>query len=85
MAGGRSETETALADLKEQLKAEDTAAIRQAIDRTAKVAQKIGKALCQQSQAEWPAGALSGGASGGPAEDEVVDAEIVDDDMREAG
>jgi molecular chaperone DnaK len=88
-ADAKSETETALADLKEKLKDEsaDTAAIRQAIDRTAQAAQKIGTALYEQSRAEQPAGAAgasAGGTSGG-AEEEVVDAEIVDDDKPEAG
>ncbi|MFJ8636364.1 molecular chaperone DnaK [Streptomyces sp. NPDC093568] len=84
-ADAKSETETALADLKEKLQGEDTAAIRQAIDRTAQAAQKIGTALYQQSQAEQPTGASTDGRSGGPAEDDVVDAEIVDDDKAEAG
>ncbi|MEU2717233.1 molecular chaperone DnaK [Streptomyces sp. NPDC007205] len=85
-ADAKSETETALAELKEKLKGEDTAAIRQAIDRTAQAAQKIGTALYEKSRAEQPTGASAGGGtSGGPAEDEVVDAEIVDDDKPEAG
>ncbi|MFI6014615.1 molecular chaperone DnaK [Streptomyces sp. NPDC051243] len=85
-ADAKSETESALAELKEKLKGDDTAAIRQAIDHTAQAAQKIGTALYQQSQADQPAGASAGGGtSGGPAEDDVVDAEIVDDDKPEAG
>ncbi|MEU3340919.1 molecular chaperone DnaK [Streptomyces sp. NPDC006668] len=85
-ADAKSETESALAELKERLKGEDTAAIRQAIDRTAQAAQKIGTALYQQAQAEQPAGASAdGGRSGGSGEDDVVDAEIVDDDKPEAG
>ncbi|MFI9251782.1 molecular chaperone DnaK [Streptomyces sp. NPDC053069] len=87
-ADAKSETETALAELKEKLKDEnaDTAAIRQAVDRTAQAAQKIGTALYEKSRAEQPAGASAGGGtSGGSSEDEVVDAEIVDDDKPEAG
>ncbi|GGX00428.1 molecular chaperone DnaK [Streptomyces lomondensis] len=89
-ADARSETETALADLKEKLKSEstDTAAIRQAIDRTAQAAQKIGTALYERSRAEQPAGggqASGGAATGSGSDDEVVDAEIVDDDKPEAG
>ncbi|MFF4522777.1 molecular chaperone DnaK [Streptomyces bluensis] len=96
-ADTRSETEAALAELKEKLKssqegAEDTAGIQQAVDRAAAAAQKIGTALYEQSRAE---GATSAGASGaagassgpdtsGP-EDEVVDAEIVDDDKAGKG
>jgi molecular chaperone DnaK len=88
-ADAKSETETALADLKEKLKGEDTAAIRQAVDRTAQAAQKIGTALYEKSRAEQPTGAAGasagGGTSGGSSEDDVVDAEIVDDDKPEAG
>ncbi|MFI9254963.1 molecular chaperone DnaK [Streptomyces sp. NPDC053069] len=87
-ADAKSETETALAELKEKLKDEnaDTAAIRQAVDRTAQAAQKIGTALYEKSRAEQPAGASAGGGtSGGSSEDDVVDAEIVDDDKPEAG
>ncbi|MFI1728458.1 molecular chaperone DnaK [Streptomyces acidicola] len=95
-ADARSETEAALAELKEKLRsskdgAEDTAGIQQALDRAAAAAQKIGTALYEQSRAE---GATSAGASGaaGPSgggtsgpEDEVVDAEIVDDDKTDKG
>ncbi|GAA2490064.1 molecular chaperone DnaK [Streptomyces longisporus] len=89
-AEAKSETETALADLKEKLKDEstDTAAIRQAIDRASQAAQKIGTTLYEKSRAEQPtgaAGASAGGTAGGSSEDEVVDAEIVDDDKPEAG
>ncbi|GGW78245.1 molecular chaperone DnaK [Streptomyces caelestis] len=88
-ADARNETETALAGLKEKLKGEDTVAIRQAIDRTAQDAQRIGTALYQKSRAEQPTGeprATAGdGTVGGSSEDDVVDAEIVDDDKPEAG
>jgi len=85
-ADARSETETALADLKEQLKGEDAPAIRQAIDRTAQAAQKIGTALYEKSRAEQPAGAAGASADGtaGGSDDDVVDAEIVDDDKSDA-
>ncbi|AIR96378.1 molecular chaperone DnaK [Streptomyces glaucescens] len=85
-AAARSETDTALADLKEKLKGDDTAAIRQAIDHAAQAAQRIGTALYEKSRAEQPAGgtgASAGGPSGG-SDDDVVDAEIVDDDRSQA-
>ncbi|MFJ9929122.1 molecular chaperone DnaK [Streptomyces misionensis] len=93
-AEARQETEAALTELKAKLKDEnaDTAAIRQATDRVAQSAQKIGTALYEQSRAEGQTatgasgpGDSGGSASGGPADDEVVDAEIVDDDKPEAG
>ncbi|MEV8554203.1 molecular chaperone DnaK [Streptomyces glaucescens] len=85
-AAARSETDTALADLKEKLKGDDTAAIRQAIDRAAQAAQRIGTALYEKSRAEQPTGG-TGASAGGPAggsDDDVVDAEIVDDDRSQA-
>ncbi|MEV5170239.1 molecular chaperone DnaK [Streptomyces flaveolus] len=93
-ADARSETETALADLKEKLKSEDTAAIRQALDRAAQAAQKIGTAMYERARTEQ-AGQTgqpgetgqtgSGGTAASGRDDEVVDAEIVDDDKPEAG
>ncbi|MEU7261708.1 molecular chaperone DnaK [Streptomyces rimosus] len=90
----RSETETALATLKERLKDEkaDTASVRQAMDRAAQAAQKIGTALYERSRAETagtsgaPGGSDASGGSGGPggSDNEVVDAEIVDEDRPEA-
>ncbi|MEV6834746.1 molecular chaperone DnaK [Streptomyces sp. NPDC051133] len=99
-ADAKSETETALAELKEQLKSEDTAAIQRATDRAAQAAQKIGTALYDRARAEQPApdgaagpggaggagaGAGSGPGAGAGGEDDVVDAEIVDEDKPEAG
>ncbi|MFI9648173.1 molecular chaperone DnaK [Streptomyces sp. NPDC052040] len=79
-ADERGETESAVAELKEALKGEDGAVIRQALDKAAAAAQKIGSALYERSRAE------GGGASEQPPGDgakdgeDVVDAEIVDDD-----
>ncbi|MET9446601.1 molecular chaperone DnaK [Streptomyces cinerochromogenes] len=87
-ADARSETESALAELKEQLKTEDTAAIRQATDRAAQAAQKIGTAMYEQSRTEQAEQSDRGGAgraAGAGKDDDVVDAEIVDDDKPEAG
>ncbi|GAA0920219.1 molecular chaperone DnaK [Streptomyces thermoalcalitolerans] len=84
---GRNETETALTELKEKLKDEnaDTAAIRQATDRVAQAAQKMGAALYEQAGAQHrtAAGSSASGESGGSgSDDEVVDAEIVDDEPK---
>ncbi|WP_018546329.1 molecular chaperone DnaK [Streptomyces sp. LaPpAH-108] len=93
-ADARHETETAIAELKEQLKGEDTTAIRSALERASESAQKLGAALYDTSRAQSAGSAASGesqapssdaGSAGGSADDEVVDAEIVDDDKREAG
>ncbi|MGR6968508.1 molecular chaperone DnaK [Streptomyces cynarae] len=81
-ADARSETESAIAELKEQLKGDNTAAIRQAIDKAAAAAQKIGSAMYDKARAEGGTTSEQGAAagSGAKADEEVVDAEIVDDD-----
>ncbi|MFD7502971.1 molecular chaperone DnaK [Streptomyces sp. NPDC059850] len=80
----REEAGTAVAELKETLKGEDTTAIRDATDKTAAVAQKIGTALYAQAQPGTPsAGTPDGDAHQDGSHqdtDEVVDAEIVDDE-----
>jgi molecular chaperone DnaK len=87
-ADARSETESALAELKEKLKGEDTAAIRRALDTAAAAAQKIGSALYERARTESaPASEQGAASSGAKADEEVVDAEIVDenDDTSRAG
>ncbi|MGW4304223.1 molecular chaperone DnaK [Streptomyces sp. NPDC004376] len=90
-ADARHETETAIADLKERLKGDDTAAIRQSLERASESAQKLGAALYDTARAESTGGAESqsppseGGSTTGSPDEEVVDAEIVDDDKRETG
>ncbi|MGW1164306.1 molecular chaperone DnaK [Streptomyces sp. NPDC002550] len=84
-ADAKSETESAITELKEKLKGEDTAAIRQAMERAAEAAQKIGTAMYESSRAasQTPSGADTSSAAS--ADEGVVDAEIVDDDKPEAG
>ncbi|MEV0978597.1 molecular chaperone DnaK [Streptomyces sp. NPDC049915] len=84
-ADAKRETEEALAELKEALKGEDTGAIRSAVDKAAQAAQKIGTAMYERGREASGGQGESAGASGGKADDDVVDAEIVDDDKREAG
>ncbi|MTE19850.1 molecular chaperone DnaK [Streptomyces sp. TRM43335] len=82
----KSEVESAVADLKEKLKGEDTAAIREASEKVASTSQKLGQALYADAQGQQAAGGAAG-ASGAKAdgEDDVVDAEIVDDDKSNKG
>ncbi|MEU9440765.1 molecular chaperone DnaK [Streptomyces sp. NPDC048304] len=84
-ADARTETETALADLKEKLKGEDTTAIRQSMERAAEAAQKIGTAMYQRSGTESQAGADAGASAepGTSSDEDVVDAEIVDEDKKD--
>ncbi|MEU2434561.1 Hsp70 family protein, partial [Streptomyces sp. NPDC007861] len=96
----RTEVETAVTELKEKLKnesaeGEDTAEIRTATEKVAAVSQKLGQAMYADAQAHQAAGGAgdagtrAGGGGGGDGadrdEDDVVDAEIVDDERREGG
>jgi molecular chaperone DnaK len=77
----KSEVESAIADLKKALEGTDTEAIKTASEHAAQVSQKMGTAIYAQSQA---ANAQAGeSAAEEPADgqdDDVVEAEIVDDD-----
>ncbi|OEV02026.1 MULTISPECIES: molecular chaperone DnaK [Streptomyces] len=86
----KSEVETSLEDLKEKLKGEDTAAIREASEKVAATSQKLGQALYADAQQAQEGGAEGGAAGagkaeGGAGEDDVVDAEIVDEDQKPKG
>ncbi|MET8567504.1 molecular chaperone DnaK [Streptomyces sp. NPDC004783] len=88
----KGEVDGALTELKEALKAEsaDTATLRQAADKVTTAAQKVGTAMyaqAQQAQGQQQAGSASGGGAAGTAgqDEDVVDAEIVDDDKRQEG
>ncbi|MGW3660894.1 molecular chaperone DnaK [Streptomyces sp. NPDC005151] len=79
----KTDVENALADVKEKLKGDDTAALRSAVERAATAAQKIGTALYSQARTDQPPGPAAGAGQGG--EEDVVDAEIVDDDTAKGG
>ncbi|MGE3286062.1 MAG: molecular chaperone DnaK [Pseudonocardia sp.] len=71
----------ALGEAQEALKGTDSAAIKAAVEKLATESQKMGAALYQQPGAEGGApGAEAPGSSAGQQADDVVDAEIVDDD-----
>ncbi|MFE7810483.1 molecular chaperone DnaK [Streptomyces sp. NPDC057433] len=82
----KTEVESAVAELKEKLKGEDTAEIRTATEKVAAVSQKLGQAMYADAQASQAAGGAAGadaGAAGAKADDDVVDAEIVDDERKD--
>jgi len=90
----RTEVESAISDLKKALEGGDTEAIREASEKASQASQKMGTAIYAQAQAEQQAAAQESAASGGggegaPQGDDVVDAEIVDEegpsDTREGG
>lgn len=81
----KTEVESAVEELKEKLKGEDTAEIRTATEKVAAVSQKLGQAMYADAQAAQGAEGAAPGAEGAEApnmskEDDVVDAEIVDDE-----
>jgi molecular chaperone DnaK len=86
----KTEVETALEDLKEKLKGEDTAAIREASEKVAATSQKLGQAMYADAQAAQGEGGAQAGAEGAAGagqskaegDEDVVDAEIVDDEQK---
>ncbi|MFJ2596553.1 molecular chaperone DnaK [Streptomyces erythrochromogenes] len=79
----KTEVESAVAELKEKLKGEDTGEIRSATEKLAAVSQKLGQAI--YADAQGAAGAAAGDAGQAKADDDVVDAEIVDDEKPKGG
>jgi molecular chaperone DnaK len=78
----KSEVESAIADLKKAIESNDTEAIRTASEKAAQVSQKMGSAIyaqAQQAQQAQQAEGESDSSAQTPSDDEVVDAEIVDD------
>jgi molecular chaperone DnaK len=75
----KSEVEAAIAELKKALEGTDLDAIKEATEKTAQVSQKMGTAIYAQSQASAQS-ADSGQATGGSSDDDVVEAEIVDEE-----
>ena len=77
----KSEVEAAIADLKKALEGTDTEAIKTATEHAAQVSQKMGTAIYAQSQASaGQRGGAEAEAEAGSHDDDVVEAEIVDDD-----
>jgi molecular chaperone DnaK len=78
----KSEVEAAITDLKKALEGTDTEAIKDASEKAAQVSQKMGTAIYAQSQASAAdAGEPAGGADETASDDDVVEAEIVDEDQ----
>ncbi|MGH7425608.1 MAG: Hsp70 family protein, partial [Candidatus Methylomirabilales bacterium] len=83
----RNSIESALSDLRDALKGEDVGRIRSASDALAAASHKLAEQIYAQAQqarstgTEGPRG--TGGAGGSASDEEVVDAEIVDDTGRQ--
>src|SRR5258707_2148656 len=83
----KSEVREALAEVKKALESNDTEAIKTASEHAAQVSQKMGTAIYQQAQAQQSSSQSESadGSSGAQSdEDEVVEAEIVDEDDGES-
>ncbi|MER6195797.1 molecular chaperone DnaK [Streptomyces sp. NPDC001586] len=80
----KTEVEAAVSELKETLKGEDTTEIRTATEKLAAVSQKLGQAIYADAQAAQGAAGAEG-AQQAKADDDVVDAEIVDDEKPKGG
>ena len=86
----KTEVTDAVAELKKALEGKDVAAIREASEKVATTSQKMGQALYANAEAAKDAEGAAGPTAGGPkaeADDDVVEAEIVDEDkpQREGG
>ena len=84
-ADGKADTEAAIAELKTALEGTDVSEIKAKQENLATVSQKLGAALYEQqasSAADAPSGDAGGETTDGskPEDDDVVDAEIVDED-----
>ncbi|GCD94446.1 MULTISPECIES: molecular chaperone DnaK [Embleya] len=78
----KTEVETSLTELKDALKGEDLAAIRDAAEKVSTTSQKLGTAMYANAQPGTEGAAGAGDASANTADDDVVDAEIVDEDRK---
>ncbi|MFB7665478.1 molecular chaperone DnaK [Kitasatospora sp. NPDC056138] len=77
----KSDVDRAMTELREALKGTDDAAVRTALERANTAAQQIGAAMyAQASQSRAQGGPAAEGGPSAPRDDEVVDAEIVDED-----
>ncbi|MBW3618770.1 MAG: molecular chaperone DnaK [Actinobacteria bacterium] len=81
----RAEIEQALTDLREALKGDDTDAIKGAVEALGQKSQALAQAIYSATEAEGAAAGAEGEATG--SDDDVVDAEVVDegDDQEAAG
>ena len=76
-----TKVDAAIADAKTALEGSDIAAVKSAMEKLGQESQALGQAIYEATQAEQAAGGGSAdGGSAGSSADDVVDAEVVDDD-----
>jgi molecular chaperone DnaK len=76
-AGEAAQVEAAIGLLRDTLKADDVAKIRAATDALQQASHALAEQMYKQSQTP-PAGHGGSGTSGGPADNDVKDGEVVD-------
>lgn len=82
----KSAVEEALTETRTALEGEDIEAIKDSTEKLMAASQTVSTKLYEQAAANADAGAgAAGGSSEAPADDEVVDAEIVEDDDEDEG
>jgi molecular chaperone DnaK len=82
-AEGKADVESALTDLKSVLGGSDVAAIKAAADKVMTLSSELGGALYAQQGAEGSAPGADGSGPSGPDDDGVVDAEVVEDEVKD--
>ncbi|MFC4903276.1 molecular chaperone DnaK [Kocuria oceani] len=76
----KSEVQADVDALKQALEGEDEAAVKSAYDKLQQSQTKLGEALYAQAQADGAEGAPGAGATGAAGDEDIVDAEVVDDE-----
>ena len=71
----------AIAEAKTALEGTDIGAIKSAMEKLGVESQALGQAIYEATQAEQAAGGGGAGSADGPVDDNVVDAEVVEDDQ----
>jgi molecular chaperone DnaK len=79
-AEARADVDSALEELKTALAGSDMTAIQEAQDKVAKASQAVGTAMYANVGDAAAAGGPGAGDAGGPGDEDVVDAEVIDDD-----
>lgn len=75
----KSEVESALEELREALKGDDTDAIKEKVEALGQKSQQLAEAIYSSSNAEGAAAGTTPGEEAPGGDDDVVDAEVVDE------
>jgi molecular chaperone DnaK len=79
----KDKVQGSLDDLKKTLEGDDNEAVKTAVEKLATDSQELGQAIYSQQQQGGDASGATDGAAGDAGDDDVVDAEIVDDDKKQ--